>query len=603
MANGKRTSEPDWLTCTVKGCIGIRLPEQLTCLAHAEAAGREAFLARLKPGAKLDLRGTRLRREQLAAVLHALEENGEPRLSEASFQATDFPEGAVFQRAQFRGGAVFQGARFHGDASFAGAQFQQSVEFNKARFHGDASFFGAQFQQTAEFDEAQFQGEASFCWAQFQGYAGFRGARFQAEAWFEGTQFEFFVGFQRAQFEGNAYFTEGQFQADAWFDGARFRHDAGFTQTDFGKTRRLGPITVEGELLLDRASFSAPILIEAATPMLSLESVDFQEAATLRLRYAQIILDGASFSKPSTISLAQTPLVVDVPVDEPPLVVDLSEDELKTDSSDTVPRLLSMRGVDVSHLVLADLDLSACLFQDAHNLEKLRLEGPFRFRPTPGPWRVRLGRRLIAVWRVWMPRQTLAEEHFFRVQRSGQREVGGGSRLLRAAWNPPAEDTVEDTTTHLVQTLNPESIAALYRALRKGLEDQRNAPAAADFYYGEMEMRRHSLSANWADRLVLWVYWLFSGYGLRASRAVVAFALVVPLFAMGFWLWGLDLDHGRRVSYWIALLRSFESATSLLRPSPPGLNELGQLIDAVLRLIGATLLGLALFSLRGRIRR
>jgi hypothetical protein len=51
------------------------------------------------------------------------------------------------------------------------------------------------------------------------------------------------------------------------------------------------------------------------------------------------------------------------------------------------------------------------------------------------------------------------------------------------------------------------------------------------------------------------------------------------------------------------LLRSFESATSLLRPAPSGLNEIGHLLDAVLRLIGATLLGLALFSLRGRIKR
>jgi hypothetical protein len=32
-------------------------------------------------------------------------------------------------------------------------------------------------------------------------------------------------------------------------------------------------------------------------------------------------------------------------------------------------------------------------------------------------------------------------------------------------------------------------IAGLYRALRKGREDARDEPGAADFYYGEMEMR------------------------------------------------------------------------------------------------------------------
>jgi DNA invertase Pin-like site-specific DNA recombinase len=31
----------------------------------------------------------------------------------------------------------------------------------------------------------------------------------------------------------------------------------------------------------------------------------------------------------------------------------------------------------------------------------------------------------------------------------------------------------------------------IYRALRKAQEDKKNEPGAADFYYGEMEMRRH----------------------------------------------------------------------------------------------------------------
>ncbi|WP_308407820.1 hypothetical protein [Streptomyces somaliensis] len=34
-------------------------------------------------------------------------------------------------------------------------------------------------------------------------------------------------------------------------------------------------------------------------------------------------------------------------------------------------------------------------------------------------------------------------------------------------------------------------MAALYRQLRKSLEDGKNEPDAADFYYGECEMRRH----------------------------------------------------------------------------------------------------------------
>src|SRR5690349_595561 len=84
----------------------------------------------------------------------------------------------------------------------------------------------------------------------------------------------------------------------------------------------------------------------------------------------------------------------------------------------------------------------------------------------------------------------------------------------------------------------------------------------------------------------------------------VTFALLVPLFAIAFWLWGLKppAKGSPPIVYQTALLVSFESETSLLRPPPAGLSEVGQWLDAVLRLIGATLLGHALFSLRGRIK-
>ncbi len=50
--------------------------------------------------------------------------------------------------------------------------------------------------------------------------------------------------------------------------------------------------------------------------------------------------------------------------------------------------------------------------------------------------------------------------------------------------------------------------------------DAKDEPGAADFYYGEMEMRRHGRKRNEAERWLLQLYWLLSGYGLRASRAL-----------------------------------------------------------------------------------
>ncbi|MFD3682614.1 hypothetical protein [Streptomyces sp. NPDC058613] len=56
----------------------------------------------------------------------------------------------------------------------------------------------------------------------------------------------------------------------------------------------------------------------------------------------------------------------------------------------------------------------------------------------------------------------------------------------------------------------------MYRALRKAFEDSKNQPGAADFYYGETEMRRHDRTAtSSAERGLLHAYWMVSGNGLR----------------------------------------------------------------------------------------
>jgi hypothetical protein len=63
-------------------------------------------------------------------------------------------------------------------------------------------------------------------------------------------------------------------------------------------------------------------------------------------------------------------------------------------------------------------------------------------------------------------------------------------------------------------------------------------PSAADFYYGECEMRRHDPDTPMAERLVLWAYWLLSGYALRAWRALAALAMVVVLAGVMLAFWG-----------------------------------------------------------------
>src|SRR5512132_3081652 len=84
--------------------------------------------------------------------------------------------------------------------------------------------------------------------------------------------------------------------------------------------------------------------------------------------------------------------------------------------------------------------------------------------------------------------------------------------------NDPNLILLRKHTDNTPSVLGAKRIAGLYRALRKDYEDSKNEPGAADFYYGEMEMRRLASATAWGERVILTLYWLVSGYGLRGMR-------------------------------------------------------------------------------------
>lgn len=119
-----------------------------------------------------------------------------------------------------------------------------------------------------------------------------------------------------------------------------------------------------------------------------------------------------------------------------------------------------------------------------------------------------------------------------------------------------------------------------------------------------------------------------SGYALRASRAVLAWALLVLVGAAAFAGFGfkplavspqivpVDVSGGRAVyerrdiprpSSWEqlpeALAFSAESTVSLLRAPDRSLTLPGRWVQMFLRLLGPVLFGLFVLSLRGRVKR
>jgi len=198
----------------------------------------------------------------------------------------------------------------------------------------------------------------------------------------------------------------------------------------------------------------------------------------------------------------------------------------------------SLAGSDVSNLVLIDVDLTECKFVGTHRLEQLRIEGNAQF-DQPGRWRAR--RRMLA------------------------------------------DEQLED----------PARVAGLYRSLRKSFEDSKNEAGAGDFYYGEMEARRHSEESSLAERAILSVYWLISGYGQRAWRSLAALVAVIAVVTTVLVNTGQDFGLAARIAL----------GTALSKDPAADLTATGEWTVLVARFLGPVLLALALLAIRARVKR
>ncbi|MHB9849125.1 pentapeptide repeat-containing protein [Streptomyces krungchingensis] len=607
---------------------------------------------------------------------------------QAGFGAVQFASEIQFDGAQFFEDAKFGGAQFTGDAGFLGAQFSSDADFDRAQFSGDAGFGGARFSGSAGFVAVQFSGDALFGGAtfsrqagfglsQFAGEARFDGAQFSGDAWFEGAQFsyharfdhaQFFDGarfggatfssagfggvqfagtarFGRAKFSGDAKFDHAQFSGDAEFLGVQFADDAGFGGVQFASEARFdgarfssdveflgaqfcgnarfvrgrfaampqfGPMVCARAVDLSGAVFEAPVTLEIAAQEVLCERTRWESTTTLRLRYATVDLSHAVLSFPVAVTAHPAPFTTT------DTVTAMAVPESLLAGHRQGVRVVSVRGVDAAHLMLTDTDLSDCLFSGAFHLDQLRLEGRITFSQPPN------GVRLYHRWPLrYSRRRTLAEEHHWRRQTD-----------TRSLW--PRDWRAGPHHPDPNRTPDPEDVAALYRQLRKAFEDGKNEPGAADFYYGEMEMRRHDHEGTPpGERGLLWGYWLLSGYGLRASRALgwlLAAIAVTIVLMMG---WGLPTSapkqtatgtvpaSGGRVSLIVGKSdpeltlpfgdrfneERFDKTVQVVlnsvvfRSSGQDLTTVGTYTEMISRFTEPVLLALAVLAMRSRIKR
>ena len=447
---------PPWERCGL--CAGIVI-EDGRCLAHLEEPGRDRYLAALGPGADVDLRGTRFGPGLLERVLDAVRDGR----GRARFGRGDF------ERATFEDSAGFRRAAFEGLACFVDSTFQSYADFSQTFFHAEARFDAARFEKEADFSVAEFTNSAVF----------------------GGVIFRSTCSLQFIMVRRDARFDRAEFNDEVRLDDAIFARLALFRQAVFRERLTLGPLVCGEALVLDAATIAGPTTFEVSARRVSAARTRFEEPVTLEVRHAAVDLGGALLQHPFTVSTAA-----------PNERTRHAEEELIGDDAtpEGLVSVTSLRGVDASMVLLAGVDLGRCAFSGTHHLDQLRLEGRWRLGGTPRGLRWSHG-----VPRWCARRQVIEEERQWRTHPSR-------SARTRHDWGPPPSDP--DAVPGL------SALTTTYRQLRKAREDAKDEPGAADFYYGEMEMRRYARPWRDAERWLLQAYWALSGYGLRASRAL-----------------------------------------------------------------------------------
>jgi Pentapeptide repeats (9 copies) len=662
------------------GCRGVHVADHDHCLAHLTDSDRARYLASLGPGADLDHRGTLFTPGLLAELLQRFGEPaqlGTVKFTEASF-AENVEDDETDEDAHFW--ADFSDVTFNGDADFNDATFNSLARFCDARFTGASSFHKATFNDHVQFQQATFTKHAAFGSAAFNGETAFDWARFDSSVWFInasfgdrtsfgavtfngdalfGARFSTTAFFFYATFNANADFRSATFNAGAWFQEATFNGGGGGDNLDtpdrreffrvtvngdvmlsgatFNAQPMLGPLVCKGRVDLSHARFAVPVTIQMAARELHCERTQWNSTATLRLRYAQADLGNAILSAPVAITAHPTPFTtyksvqVMVPDAEGPFImpgapgagmgrmvyhrqeVPIGEEILA--GCDPGVRVTSLRGVDAAHLLLTDIDLSGCVFAGAFHLDQLRLEGNCVLAQTPvGFYRHR-------IWPTrWSKRRTLAEEHHWRA-------LPGHNPAVARGWQRGPHHPDSSLTS------GPEDIAATYRQLRKAFEDGKNEPDAADFYYGEMEMRRHSPTRPASERHLLGLYWLLSGYGLRASRTLGWLLVTMTATVLAIMMFGLPTNDptpqttgtitGNQITLntnnpspaingplrqrlsWTRMDKATRVVINsvVFRSSGQNLTTTGTYIEMTSRLLEPILLALAILAIRGRVKR
>jgi hypothetical protein len=453
---------------------------------------------------------------------------------------------------------------------FGGCKFQDSVDFSDVHFPYETTFGGysdmqpAEFSKSVTFSDSQFGSDADGGRHLLRNLefpsVDFTRCTFYGRVSFSGTRFETSPGFINVSVKAGSTDTSKEQNPKE-----QFPEYPALELTDLSLPRggELTNIDVQGDLALKVSNLDADFETTnvRATGEVQISSTQCSQYVTSEMAGTTVSYSRCQFARGGILTCsAQRLSAVECDARQPLTITGVT-------GAAAVP-ISTLDRTNAEHLLLSNVDLSTTTFAGIINLDKLRIQGRLRLQRAPTV----IGRG----------RQIIQDEIDVRRTRS-------------AIWKRFR------ASSEISQTESPQDVASLYRALRKNREDSKDEPGGADFYYGEMEMRR--LAAPWTsvDRWLLTSYWLLSGYALRAWRALVAFVGVILI--LSYFLCRHGFNPTLQRDYVQSVLLLAQTSVGLSRASPSELTSIGSAIQIAMRIMGPALVALVVLALRGRVKR
>ncbi|MEJ2183264.1 MAG: pentapeptide repeat-containing protein [Nitrospirota bacterium] len=331
---------------------------------------------------------------------------------------------------------------------------------------------GTVFEGDMPFGSAGELPEVSFSRATFHGKADFSQVSFRRPVYFRGTVFKGATLFPGVSFARGAAFSKASFQGEALFPGAFFSGGTSFFGVQFAEQADFGRTTHQGQADMRGCAFAREVSFSQAAFR---DDVDFSRAAFGgRADFSQAAFRGdALFSEVDFRGAADFTRARF----RGRAVFEGRRHEEPSEGA-VFQSVASFTGVTVdSSLFLQGADLTSCYFMDADL-------GHMAFRDCL--WPRRAGRKAL----------------YDEVESLRSRKAGDFRAKARR-------------------------LSSLYGHLgRKAVEAQMDA---GDWRYGKMETRR--LAGGPAERALLGLYRLVSGYGERPLQAALVLVFLIVSFA------------------------------------------------------------------------